>query len=87
MLVTLLDDREHLETEIPKVDHLVLGKQPAETLSAQSWPEGAAFVLVSRNFEVDREALAVALRAESATAGQHSDHAPSVWRGSAAEAW
>lgn len=66
MLVTLLDDREQLETEIPKVDHLVLGKQPAETLSAQSWPGGAAFVLVSRNFEVDREALGVALRAESA---------------------
>ncbi len=65
MLVTLLDDREQLETEVPKVDHLVLGKQPAESLQSRDWAEGTAFVLVSRNFEVDREALAVALRAKN----------------------
>ncbi len=65
MRVTLLDDRDRLDTVPPGIDHVVLGKQPAESLKEQQWPEGTAFVLVSRNFEVDREALAVALRAKN----------------------
>jgi xanthine dehydrogenase accessory factor len=66
MRVTLLDDRELLETEIPGVDRLLLGKAPADSLCEQAWPDGTAIVLVSRNFEVDREALAVALRTTNA---------------------
>ena len=65
MRVTLLDDRERLETTVPEVEQVILGTPPAEILQSRDWPEGTAFVLVSRNFEVDREALAVALRAKN----------------------
>lgn len=65
MNVALLDDREQLETNVPAVDYRVLGRPPAQSLAEREWPEGAAIVLVSRNYEVDREALAVALHSKS----------------------
>ena len=57
---TVLDDREAPETR-GAGDVSVFGKAPALALKGITWSKRSAVVLVSRNFEVDRESLAAVL--------------------------
>jgi xanthine dehydrogenase accessory factor len=58
--VTVLDDREAVEMG-GAGDVSVFGKAPALALHGMVWSKRSAVVLVSRNFEVDRESLAAVL--------------------------
>ena len=59
--VTLLDDRAELLTD-SAASLKISDRPPAEFIAAHAWQPDEALVLVSRNFEIDREALHAALR-------------------------
>jgi xanthine dehydrogenase accessory factor len=59
--VTVLDDRAELFPGFPK-ESRVIGDRPAgEFIAQHDWSAGDALVIVSRNYELDRVALAAAL--------------------------
>ena len=64
MQVTVLDDRAALAAEIPEAQRAVAAENAPDFIRSHAWRAGDALVLVSRNFEIDREALAAALPLE-----------------------
>jgi xanthine dehydrogenase accessory factor len=59
LLVTVLDDRADLLAQCPA--HARHTDPAPAFLSARAWQTGEALVIVSRNYHIDREALAAAL--------------------------
>jgi xanthine dehydrogenase accessory factor len=59
--VTVLDDRAPEDGRLIEADASVYAQPPATALAEMDWDARAAIVLVSRNFEVDRESLAAVL--------------------------
>ena len=59
--VTVLDDRDAPDGGGAVADESVFGDAPALALKGMTWSKRSAVVLVSRNFEVDRESLAAVL--------------------------
>ena len=59
--VTLLDDRAELLTD-SAASLKISDRSPAEFIATHGWQPDEALVLVSRNFEIDREALHAALQ-------------------------
>jgi len=65
MYVTVVEDRaEFIENFPPSTNRVVASA--AEFISQRDWREDEALVLVSRNYELDREALAAALKKSGA---------------------
>ncbi len=60
--VTVLDDRSELLTDFPKVQRHLSDCTAADFIARNEWRPRDALVLVSRNFELDRDALAAGLR-------------------------
>lgn len=58
--VTALDDRGELLADFP-AQHRVADRQPADFIASREWQPDEALVIVSRNYEIDREALHAAL--------------------------
>jgi xanthine dehydrogenase accessory factor len=61
LFVSVLDDREDLLAEMPRVITKVSDSSAAEFIASREWRNDEALVIVSRNHEIDREALAAAL--------------------------
>lgn len=61
MQVTVLDDRAELAAEIPAAQRAITDESAPDFIRRRVWRAGDALVIVSRNFEIDREALAAAL--------------------------
>ena len=59
--VTVLDDRAELLTD-SAASLKISDRSPAEFIASHEWQPDEALVLVSRNFEIDREALHAALQ-------------------------
>jgi len=64
MHVTVLDDRAELAAEIPGTQRTITDEPAPDFIRRHDWRSGDALVIVSRNFEIDREALAAALPIE-----------------------
>lgn len=61
LFVTVVEDRDELLAELPPVVARISGGSPANFIAARQWQSDEALVIVSRNHEIDREALAVAV--------------------------
>jgi xanthine dehydrogenase accessory factor len=61
MYVTVVEDRADLLENFPASSNRVVSNA-AEFISQRDWHQDEALVLVSRNYELDREALAAALK-------------------------
>lgn len=66
LFVTVIEDREEMLAPLPAQVARVSGIGAAEFIAGRSWQRDEAIVIVSRNHELDREALAGALRAQGA---------------------
>lgn len=62
--VTVLDDREQLFADFPDAHRVFSDRTPAEFIRHHDWLATDALVIVSRNYLIDREALAAALDRE-----------------------
>lgn len=62
MHVTVVDDRASLFDDFPKTVDAISKTSPPEFIAERKWTRDDALVLVSRNFEIDRDALAAALK-------------------------
>ena len=60
--VTVVDDRAEWLAGATAAQRRIQDCAPPEYIAAQSWTADDALVLVSRNFQIDRDALAAALR-------------------------
>jgi xanthine dehydrogenase accessory factor len=60
--VTVLDDRTELLTDFSRANQLISDRTAAEFIAQHAWSAGDALVIVSRNYELDRVALAAALQ-------------------------
>jgi len=60
--VTVIDDREAQSAGFAATVTLVMDSSPTEVLRAWDWRAEDALVLVSRNYEIDRDALGAALQ-------------------------
>lgn len=60
--VTVVDDRAEWLAGASAAQRRVQDCAPPEYIAAQSWTADDALVLVSRNYQIDRDALAAALR-------------------------
>ncbi len=59
--ITVLDDRAALLAECSAATLQIGDRPPADFIAAHEWRPDEALVIVSRNFEIDREALRAAL--------------------------
>ncbi|MDQ6912221.1 MAG: XdhC family protein [Verrucomicrobiota bacterium] len=59
--VTVIDDREESLGELPPLVKRLTNVTPADFIRSHAWQSDEALVMVSRNHEIDREALAVAV--------------------------
>jgi xanthine dehydrogenase accessory factor len=59
--VTVLDDRAELLSDFPQAQRLVPGEKCADFIRQHDWRRGDALVMASRNYQLDLEALAVAI--------------------------
>jgi xanthine dehydrogenase accessory factor len=66
LFVTVVDDRVDVLAALPKSVPAVTNIEPAKFISGRKWQADEALVIVSRNHEIDRDALAAALRTEGA---------------------
>lgn len=64
--VTVVEDRGETLEDFPSTVQCLTNVSPPEFIAAHSWQSDEALVLVSRNHEIDREALAAAMQAEGA---------------------
>jgi len=62
LFVTVVDDRTERASEFPQPVNLVTNLEPSDFISNRVWQRDEALVIVSRNHQIDREALAAALR-------------------------
>jgi xanthine dehydrogenase accessory factor len=60
LFVTVVDDRAELLTELP-ASVATVSSSPASYIRGRKWNSDEALVLVSRNYEIDRDALQAAL--------------------------
>jgi xanthine dehydrogenase accessory factor len=67
LYVSVIDDRSELLDDLPPPIARVSDLSPVDFIASHQWQSDEALVLVSRNHEIDREALAVAV--EQAGAG------------------
>jgi len=58
--VTVIDDRGELMSDFP-AHQIVVDRPAAEFIAGHSWQGDEALVIVSRNFQIDRDALGAAL--------------------------
>jgi xanthine dehydrogenase accessory factor len=61
LFVTVVDDRAELLSMFPSQISTVDDLDPAKFISSREWQSDEALVIVSRNHEIDRDALAAAL--------------------------
>lgn len=61
LFVTMVDDRGELLADLPPAVVGITDCAPRDFIASRSWQSDEALVLVSRNHEIDREALAVAM--------------------------
>jgi xanthine dehydrogenase accessory factor len=61
LFVTVVDDRNDLLADLPPAVTAISGTSPPDFIRSRRWQDDEALVLVSRNHEIDREALAVAV--------------------------
>ncbi|MEY2576913.1 MAG: xanthine dehydrogenase accessory factor [Verrucomicrobiota bacterium] len=61
LFVSVVDDRDELLAELPRAVARISNSTPAEFIASREWRRDEALVIVSRNHEIDREALAAAL--------------------------
>jgi xanthine dehydrogenase accessory factor len=61
LFVSVVDDRDDLLAELPRSVARISDFSPAEFIASREWRSDEALVIVSRNHEIDREALAAAL--------------------------
>jgi xanthine dehydrogenase accessory factor len=66
LFVTMIDDRGELLSDLPPAVARISDRSPREFISSHSWQSDEALVLVSRNHEIDGEALAAALEQSGA---------------------
>jgi xanthine dehydrogenase accessory factor len=62
LFVTVVDDRKELLAVFPPQVMTVKEAEPAEFIKNRKWHADEALVIVSRNYEIDRDALATALK-------------------------
>jgi xanthine dehydrogenase accessory factor len=61
LYVSVIDDRVELFVDLPPAVARVSDLSPVDFIASHQWKSDEALVLVSRNHEIDREALAVAV--------------------------
>lgn len=61
LFVSVVDDRADLLADLPPAVTRISDSSPANFIASRQWQSDEALVIVSRNHEIDREALAVAL--------------------------
>src|SRR2546423_6217036 len=61
LFVTVVDDRDELLADLPPAVTGISGSAPQDFIASRQWQPDEALVLVSRNHEIDREALAAAV--------------------------
>jgi xanthine dehydrogenase accessory factor len=61
LFVTVVDDRSEFTENLPDHVSAVVQTNPAEFIRNRPWRSDEALVIVSRNYEIDRDALAAAL--------------------------
>ena len=61
LFVSVVDDRTELLTGLPPAVTGVSDSSPAQFIAAHQWQSDEALIIVSRNHEIDREALSCAL--------------------------
>ena len=66
LLATVVDDRGDLLVDLPPAVTAISGLSPQDFITSRQWQADEALVLVSRNHEIDREALAVAVEQSGA---------------------
>jgi xanthine dehydrogenase accessory factor len=66
LFVSVVDDRDKLLAELPPAVTCISDSSPANFIASRQWQRDEALVIVSRNHEIDREALAVALEQRGA---------------------
>ena len=66
LFVTVVDDRADLMAHLPAQVTTISDVAPVKFISGRVWQNDEALVVVSRNYEIDREALAAALKTNGA---------------------
>jgi xanthine dehydrogenase accessory factor len=61
LFVTVVEDRDELLADLPAVVDRISEPSPASFIASHGWQSNEAIVIVSRNHEIDRQALAAAL--------------------------
>jgi xanthine dehydrogenase accessory factor len=61
-IVTVVDDRQELLSQLPTASLRIAAVAPPEFIGGRAWKSDEALVIVSRNFEIDREALHAAVQ-------------------------
>jgi xanthine dehydrogenase accessory factor len=61
LFATIIDDRAEVMTDLPSQVYVVRDVDPGKFIRERKWKSDEAIVMVSRNHEIDREALAAAL--------------------------
>jgi xanthine dehydrogenase accessory factor len=61
LFVTVVDDRDELMTNLPPAVAPISDSSAADFIASREWQSDEALVIVSRNHEIDREALRAAL--------------------------
>lgn len=66
LFVTLVDDRAELNSTVPSQITTITDVAPPKFIADRKWQSDEALVMVSRNYEIDRDALAAALETTGA---------------------
>jgi xanthine dehydrogenase accessory factor len=66
LYVTVVDDRKELLSIFPSAATTIADVDPAKFIARRKWQSDEALAIVSRNYEIDREALAAALKTTGA---------------------
>jgi xanthine dehydrogenase accessory factor len=61
LFVAVLDDREELLADLPASVARISDPTPTQFIASRQWQSDEALVMVSRNYEIDLEALAAAI--------------------------
>lgn len=61
LFVSVIDDRDELLNDLPLAVTQISDTSPASFIASRDWQSDEALVIVSRNHEIDREALAAAV--------------------------
>jgi xanthine dehydrogenase accessory factor len=66
LFVTVIEDRAELTAGLPVQAEVIRDTAPPKFIAERTWKGDEALVMVSRNYEIDREALGAALQTEGA---------------------